>query len=125
MQTYEPVNARGVAFPEVVEQPVMWGYHRDIHPANKYKAIVELNTGKLFSIVSQDYRLIRHEEAIDGVSNLGEYEIYTEFYNDGGRMRRKYVFPDISIEIERGDKVNPELQLYRYYVGFLGRPFVI
>jgi hypothetical protein len=122
MQTYEPVNARGVAFPEVVEQPVMWGYHRDIHPANKYKAIVEPNTGKLFSIVSQDYRLIRHEEAIeqvdkaiDGVSNLGENEIYTEFYNDGGRMRRKYVFPDISVEIAHGDKVNPELQLYNSY----------
>ena len=122
MQTYEPVNAREVAFPEVVEQPVMWGYHRDIHPANKYKAIVEPNTGKLFSIVSQDYRLIRHEEAIeqvdkaiDGVSNLGGYEIYTAFYNDGGRMRRKYVFPDISVEIERGDKVNPELQLYNSY----------
>jgi hypothetical protein len=50
-----------IIFPEIVEQPVMWGYHRELHQAHKHKAIVDTNTDKLFSIVSKDYRLIRHE----------------------------------------------------------------
>ena len=111
-----------ISFPKVVEQPVMWGYYRDIHQADKYKAIVNPDTGKLFSVVSKDYKIIRHEEAIDQVEkainetpDLGKYEIETEFYNDGGRMRQKYVFPDISVEIEDGDAVNPELQLFNSY----------
>ena len=78
-----------ISFPEVVEKPVMWGYHRDLHQADKYKAIVNPDTGKLFSVVSNDYRLIRHEEAIEQIEKaiyevpeLGRYETFTEFYND-------------------------------------------
>lgn len=122
MQTKETVKEREMNFPEVVEQPVMWGYHRDIHQADKYKAIVESNTGKLFSIVSQDYKLIRHEaaieqveEAIHAVPDLGEYQISTDFYNDGGRMRRTYRFPETSIKISEDDLVNPELHLFNSY----------
>ena len=94
MDRYISFEPGGVSFPDVVEQPIMWGYYRDIHQADKYKAIVDYDTGKLFSIVSQDYKLIRHEEAIDQVesaiqknSALGDYTISTEFYNDRSRMQ--------------------------------------
>ena len=56
-----------ITFPQIEEQPVMWGYHKEMHQAHKHKAIVDFNTGKLFSIVSKDYRLIRHEQAIDEI----------------------------------------------------------
>ena len=46
-----------IVFPDVVEQPVMWGYHRNQHYADKHKAIVDSSTGKLFSIVSKGYFL--------------------------------------------------------------------
>ena len=111
-----------ISFPEIVEQPVMWRYHRDLHQADRYKAIVDSDTGKVFSIVSTDYKLIRHEEAIKRIEeaiyevpDFGEYKTYTNFYNDGGRMRRTYRFPKISVEIERGDAVNPELHLVNSY----------
>ena len=111
-----------VTFPEITEQPVMWGYYRDLHPAGRYKAIVDRDSGKLFSIVSKDYKVIRHEEAIDQIEeaifqtpDFGEYKVTTEFFNDGGRMRQKYVFPDIFIEIAKNDVVNPELQLFNSY----------
>ena len=116
------VKREEISLPEVVEQPVMWGYHRDLNQADSYKAIVDLNTRKLYSIVSQDYRLIRHEHAIEQIEEtisetpgLGEYETHTAFYNDGGRMRRTYVFPDIPVEIAPGDEINPELQLFNSY----------
>ena len=70
-----------ISFPEVVEQPVTWGYGRNLHQADRYKAVVDPNAGKLFSIVSEDYRLIRHEEAIKRIEeaihevrDLGGYE---------------------------------------------------
>jgi len=110
------------AFPNVMEQPVMWGRHREIHQTDEYKAIVNADTGKIFSIVSKDYRLIRHEKAIEqaeaaiqGNPALGKYRVVTGFYNDGGRMRRKYIFPEIEVKIQEGDMVNPELQLFNSY----------
>ena len=43
-----------ITFLQIEEQPVMWGYYRDFHNADRYKAIVDWNSGKLFSIVSKD-----------------------------------------------------------------------
>jgi hypothetical protein len=36
-------------------------------------------------------------------------------FNDGGRMRMKYLFPEIEVEIAKDDVVNPELQLFNSY----------
>ena len=111
-----------ITFPQIEEQPVSWGYYRDLHTADRYKAIVDRDTGKLFSVVSKDYKLIRHEQAVEQVEDaihkspeLGEHQVETEFYNDGGRMQRKYVFPEVTVQIENNDSVNPELQLYNSY----------
>ena len=105
-------------FPKVAEQPVMWGYETDPKPTDRHKAIVDQDTGKLFSIVSKNYRLIRHEDAIHEAEKAifklpypGKYETTTEFYNDGGRMRRVYLFSERLAEIQKGDYVNPELHL--------------
>jgi len=111
-----------ITFPEIEEQPVSWGYYRDLHDADRYKAIVDRDTGKLFSIVSKDYKVIRHEQAIDaledilyGTQDLGTPFVTTSFYNDGGRMRRTYRFKDIAVDISQGDKVYPELHLFNSY----------
>jgi hypothetical protein len=109
-------------FPRVAEMPVSWGGDKNTRHADNHKAIVDLDTGKLFSIVSRDYRLIRHEEAITEVeqelsrtNGLGEYEAITDFYNEGGRMRRTYRFTEIAVELKRGDVINPELHLFNSY----------
>jgi len=111
-----------ITFPIIEEKPVMWGYYRDFHDADRYKAIVDADTGKLLSIVSKDYRLIRHEQAIDeledilyGAEGLGPFSVKTEFYNDGGRMRRSYGFEKVTVEVGLGEKVHPELLLYNSY----------
>jgi len=110
-----------ILFPIVCEMPVSWGVD-DPKLADKHKAIVNPETGKLFSIVSKDYKLIRHEQAIKRVervlsayADLGKWNTDIEFYNDGGRMRVKYRFPEIEVEIAKGDVVNPELQLFNSY----------
>jgi hypothetical protein len=109
-------------FPAIMEQGVAWKGERRMYPAEEYKAIVDRNTGKVFSIVSKDYRVIRHERAIDeiesaisGVPALGGYEVTTEFYNAGGRMRREYVFVEHQVNVTAGDPVNPTLTLLNRY----------
>ena len=59
------IAPKGSTFPLVAEQPVFCGPKDKPWPAGKHKAIVDLATGKVFSIVSRDYRLIRHEDAIE------------------------------------------------------------
>jgi len=110
-----------VSFPEVNEVPVSWG-EMDLRRANNYKAIVNPEIEKVYSIVSKDYKLIRHEDAsqriesiIDQNHELGKYKILTKFYNDGARMRRTYRFYEISVEIKSGDTIHPELQLFNSY----------
>ena len=110
-----------ISFPKVCETPVSWG-EMNLKRADKFKAIVNPNTGKVFSIVSKDYKLIRHDDAIQQIENainefpeLGQYNVKTEFYNEGGRMRRNYCFHEIFTDIAPKDNVNPELQLFNSY----------
>jgi hypothetical protein len=113
---------RNPIFPPVAEQPVNWGQGDRVYSAGRYKAIVNPDTGKLFCIVSSNYKLIRHEDAIEEIeralapsTELGDFEVTTGFFNDGGRMRRTYRFPVVSFEIAEGDLVNPELHLFNSY----------
>jgi len=110
-----------VSFPEVNEVPVSWG-EINLQRADKYKAIVNPKIDKVYSIVSRDYKLIRHEDAVQRIERiidknleLGKYKTATEFYNDGARMRMIYRFYEKHVEIKKGDAVNPELHLFNSY----------
>ena len=59
----EKSNLATASFPEVSEVPVSLG-EINLQRAEKYKAIVNPETGKVYSIVSKDYKLIRHEDAV-------------------------------------------------------------
>jgi len=109
-------------FPAVVMQPVYWGKGQKVFRSGRYQAVVDEKTNKLFSIVSSDYKLLRHEAAIEEIEkaigatqNLGGYDVSTAFFNDGGRMLREYVFHDHPILIQRGDLIKPKLQLFNSY----------
>jgi len=70
MRDYLPEGkVEPLSFPEVIETPVSWG-DLNLVRADNFKAIVNPETGKVFSIVSKDYRLIRHEEAIQKVEHV-------------------------------------------------------
>jgi hypothetical protein len=108
------------SFPEVSEVPVSWG-ELNLR-TNNYKAIVNPEIGRVYSIVSKGYKLIRHEDAVQRIESaidenreLGKYITSTKFYNHGGRMCRTYRFYKKYIEIKKGDKVNPQLHLFNSY----------
>jgi hypothetical protein len=109
-------------FPVVTEEPVLWGHGDRLKRAKRHKAIVDERSGKVFAIVSQDYRVIPHEtaigtveEAIYQVETLRKYDVRTFFYNDGGRMLREYAFEGHEIAIQPGDLIKPTLYLRNSY----------
>ena len=117
----EKSKLAAASFPEVSEVPVSWD-EINLQRADKYKAIVNPESDKVYSIVSKDYKLIRHEDAVRRIESaidenleLGKYKSDTKFYNDGARMRGTYRFYEKSVEIKKGDKVNPELHLFNSY----------
>ncbi len=117
----EKSKLAAASFPEVSEVPVSWG-ELNLQRADKYKAIVNPATEKVYSIVSKDYKLIRHEDAVQRIEKtidenleLGKYITSTKFYNHGGRMCRTYRFYKKSVEIKKGDTVNPQLHLFNSY----------
>jgi len=114
------MNTTLLPFPEVIEAPVSWGDHK-AH-ADGFKALVNPDTGQVFSIVSKDYRLIRHEEAVSRLEDviqssgdLGRFEVERSLYNDGARIRQTYRFIDHAVEINTRDLVSPELHLFNSY----------
>lgn len=109
-------------FPIVIEQPVLWGQEKNIYKAEHYKALVDSQTGNVFSVVTTDYKVIRHEDAIEFLdkelaksSDLGRYEAKTHLPNNGARMVREYTFPERTVNIVKGDEVHPKLILYNSY----------
>jgi hypothetical protein len=117
-----------IIFPLINLEPIGWGF--ESRKAEEFKAVVDVRTGKVFSCVSPEYRLVRHEdairqveEALSGKHDLGPHEVTTEFYNDMGRMRRTYRFPETRVEVRPGDFVNPQLHLVNSYD--LSAPFEI
>jgi hypothetical protein len=118
----EPLTLLENHFPDVILKPVHWKDEKMEHRAEGFYAVVDRNTGKIFSVVSQDYRLIRHENAIEEVElaistnpDLGKYLVSTAFYNAGARMRHTYMFPSVSANITPGDVINLQLHLYNSY----------
>jgi len=118
---HQNVTLAAASFPKVNEVPVSWG-ETHLQRANKYKAIVNPEIDKVYSIVSKDYKLIRHEDAVQRIETaidenrkLGKYDTMTEFYNDGARMRMIFRFYEKSVEIKKEDAVNPELHLFNSY----------
>jgi hypothetical protein len=110
-----------ISFPDVAECPVAW-FEKGYSDAPEHKAIVDRNSGRVFSIVSSSYKLISHQDAISQVEHtlekfpeFREYHIQTEMYGHGARMRRVYRLSEIKVEIEKNDLVNPELCLYNSY----------
>jgi len=122
LNPYQPQRNGKPRFPHVTKQPISWGPQNKLQTAEGYKAIVDSDTGKVFSIVSNDYKIITHQRAIEQIesiiaknADLGSYDTKIDFFNDGGRMRCTFTFSRIAAEIEKGDIINLQMHLSNSY----------
>lgn len=112
-------------YPKVVERRVAVGDTiGQLKLARSYKALVEPDTGAIYGIMSDRYKLIKHEEVIEAVQEAfkanTEYGVPTEnitFLKDGARMRTKYTFPEISVNVGNDSGLHPSVEILNSYDG--------
>ena len=123
----EEIHARfpDVAWPEPVLEPIYYGRLKKTE-IEKRKAIMDVNTGYVWDIVSNIYGLIPHEKALYDVlagipEEMGKPEIDLSIWNYGSRFRADIKFPEVGkdVEIKVGDKVRPRFTIQSSYDRFL------
>jgi len=86
------------------------------------KAVVDLHDNRLLAIVSNRYKLIKHqsvinacEQAFKTVDDLKNYNIHALSYrNEGARLIQLYNFPEVEYEVD-GQSVNLEMRVTNSY----------
>jgi predicted metal-binding transcription factor (methanogenesis marker protein 9) len=112
-------------FPKVQEQKVSVGNticFRNV--AERYKALVDPDSGHLYGILGVNYQTLPHEHAFEmvmetlkGFPEYGTPTINPIFLKDGARMIGKVRFPEVNLPIVKDDYVQPEIQVYNSYDG--------
>lgn len=111
-----------VKWPEPVMEPVFYGRLKK-KPVLERFAMVDINTGHVFDIVSGAYNLVTHEEVVNDLissipTEFGNPETSIRLYDRGARVRIDVLFPDLPEhvgEIKPGDKVKPRISAYSSY----------
>ena len=92
-------------------------------PDTGYKFVMREDTGQILSCMTDSYKLITNDELYNTVSPImkecGAKHIESRTFSDGARTSWKWKFPDISVDIGKGDLVNPEMTIRNSYDGSL------
>jgi len=114
-------NSGSIPFPTAVERNLYQG-KRKLREIPGYKAIVNMGDDSTYTIVTNRYVLVQHPEVIammdrfctevPGLNVNGNVNKEVWLDNNGGRMKVKYTFPDITHEIRPGDAVALTLEAF-------------
>lgn len=109
-----------VQFPEPVLEPMWYGRKTPIRITG-HKAIVDKNTGVVFSYVTDSYRLVRYEEtvalaeaALKG-TGFDQFKLCPNFLSDGGKLKLSMKFDGTEINIASGDAIIPKVDIFSSY----------
>lgn len=94
------------------------------------QALIRVDTGDILGIVSPDYNLITHQEAIEKTENafgsIGDFQKRKQIISKAGaRIFIEYEFPGMAIDFGNDDKINPVLILSNSYDGWTGFGFFL
>jgi len=113
-----------VDYPKVSEGPAFYrndsGHMVEIPET---KTLFDPTNGRIFSPhVTNDYRLIRHEDVVDiataaafSFPEYGNPTIDVAMPREGARLKVTFTFTGVSVDIDRGDKLHPTLHAYNSY----------
>lgn len=113
-------------FPVVTEMPVNAILREPFRNAESFKAIIEPVEKRLFSVVSSDYELVRHEELVATVREIlraeigmGNLEEELKLTHDGARLYATWWFKD-TIEVLEGDDIRFGIRVTNSYDASMG-----
>lgn len=86
-----------------------------------YKFIVREDTGEVLSCMTTNYKLVRNEEvlrAVDPVMHDNQAVLKeASVFGGGARTKISYRLPNISVDMGKGDLINPEIIIRNSYDG--------
>ena len=92
---------------------------RNVHPIEGYQAICSIEDDLVYAIVSDEYKLVQHQEVLDVVSQIclehpewGKPERTVWLSPNGARKKASWRFPEVEFEIKPGDVVNPTIEVF-------------
>jgi len=110
-----------INFPQVREDVVSFGRRTRTYCPD-HKAIVNPDNGKTFAIVSKNYKLVKHEQAIETVLSavkeapeFGKFTTDINIIDDGRKMTAELKFHETKFEIANGDFINPTINIRNSY----------
>lgn len=113
-------------FPLVEEMPIDALLREPLQNAENFKVIIEPVEKRLFSVVSSDYELVKHEELVATVREIlraeigmGNLEEEIKLTHDGARLYATWWFRD-SIEVMEGDEVRWGIRVTNSYDASMG-----
>lgn len=122
---------RMLGLPIVEERKVVFGQSGDWNQSNRHKALVNVQTGQLYGILSDQYRVVRHEEGlldimtqVDANPEFGPIEWSVRGSDDFRKAHLTGRFVERPQEIAKGDLVDPTIEYYNSYDGTWGERFL-
>jgi hypothetical protein len=110
-----------VVFPDPALEPVFWG-RRTMELIPDRKAVVDLNSGNVFAVCSDRYKVVHYEDIIHMVEGVipnlkrhGEIRLHPTIFSDGGKMKLTMHFPNAKTEIAKGDSIHPKVEVFSSY----------
>lgn len=110
-----------VEFPSPVLNS-LWVGKRKFEMVPNSKALMDQNTGKVLSIVSDKYKIVHYEDTISMVEDVtkeidgfGQIHLCPAIYADGGKFKLTMKFPESQHVISTGDGIVPKIDVFNSY----------
>ena len=105
---------------------------RNIRPIEGLKSICNIEQDLSYCIVTDEYKLIQHQEVLDVVAQIcamhpewGTPERTVWLSPNGGRTKATWRFPEIEFEIRPGDCINPTIETFSSFDTTLAQYFTL
>lgn len=112
-------NGMDIVFPNVTTEPLYYG-KQDATPFDGFRAIVDQSDKSVLTVVSEQYRLIRHEDMIEALEihlrhlNMA-FERKVTMIKQGARMMATYTLPEITVRISENEILSPTIIMKNSY----------
>lgn len=107
-----------VYFPTPVLEPLWYG-RRPTHRVEATKALVDQNTGRVFSMVSDQYKIVRYEDVFVMVNDIvgaldgyGKIQVVPRSLSEGGKFQIQLKFPEMQKSVKKLDNIVPKLDVF-------------
>jgi len=106
-----------VYFPRPVLEPLWYG-RRPNHRVEETKALIDANNGKVFSIVSDQYKVVHYEDLVGmvgditgGITEYGKIQLMPTTLQSGAKFKIQLRFPEVVKSIRKLDNIIPKIEV--------------